>query len=365
VHSIRQWSLVGSNRQPQPRRRSHGCLGRALVGVALAPLACALALLGVVVVSEAAWGVPLPPIDLNAVEQMAVEVGLLPAPSPTMVALTPTRASTPSVTPFLPVAPTETLTPSATASITPTPSRTATASATASTTAEDTPTASPTLIPSFTRTAFRSATASRTPSRTPTRTRTRTRTPTRTATRTSSAATATASLSPTASDTPDVGAGTVTPAPTATPVPPTATAAACSPTGNSGFESTLVGLINAERQSQGLAAYNSQSQLQAAARLHGTDMACNSFFSHTGSDGSSVRDRIERQGYSWSWAGENIFATSNTSSGAPQSAFDWWMNSAPHRANLLHSNYVDIGIGYVYLAGSPYGGYFTAVFARP
>ncbi len=41
------------------------------------------------------------------------------------------------------------------------------------------------------------------------------------------------------------------------------------------------------------------------------------------------------------------------------------MNSAPHRANLLNTNYVDIGIGYVYLASSPYGGYFTAVFARP
>jgi uncharacterized protein YkwD len=338
-----------------------------LVVVALAPLACALAFLGVVVVSEAAWGAPLPPIDLNAVEQMAIEVGLLPGPSPTRLALTPTRASTPSVTPFLPAAPTETLTPSDTPSITPTPSRTstATASATASTTAEDTQTASPTHTPSVTRTALRSATASRTPSRTPTRTQTRTRTPTRTVTRTLALATATATLSPTASDTPGVGTGTATPAPSWTPIPPTATTAACSPAGNAGFESTLLGLINAERQAQGLPGYNSQSQLQAAARLHGTDMACNGFFSHTGSDGSSVRDRIERQGYSWSWAGENIFATGNTSSGAPQSAFDWWMNSALHRANLLHSTYVDIGIGYVYLAGSPYGGYFTAVFARP
>ena len=149
-------------------------------------------------------------------------------------------------------------------------------------------------------------------------------------------------------------------------MPPTATSpSACSPEGNASFESTLVGLINAERQRQGLPAYNVDSRLRTAARLHGADMACNAFFSHTGSDGSTVRDRIERQGYDWSWAGENIFATGNTSSSAPQSAFDWWMNSAPHRANLLHANYVDIGIGYVYLAGSPYGGYFTAVFARP
>ncbi len=121
-------------------------------------------------------------------------------------------------------------------------------------------------------------------------------------------------------------------------------------------------LINTERQSQGLTPYNSQGQLQAAARGHGTDMACNGFFSHTGSDGSSVGDRVSVQGYAWSWVGENIFAGGSAS---PQSAFNWWMNSAPHRANLLNSNYTDIGIGYIYEPDSPYKGYFSAVFARP
>jgi uncharacterized protein YkwD len=126
-----------------------------------------------------------------------------------------------------------------------------------------------------------------------------------------------------------------------------------------------LGLINQERQNQGLRPYAMQSQLRAAARAHSTDEACNGFLSHTGSDGSSVRDRVEREGYSWSWIGENIFATGDTSSGAPQRAFDWWMNSAPHRANLLSPNYTEIGIGYMYLAGSGYGGYFTADFAKP
>jgi uncharacterized protein YkwD len=74
---------------------------------------------------------------------------------------------------------------------------------------------------------------------------------------------------------------------------------------------------------------------------------------------------VRRQGYEWSWVGENIFATGNTSAAAPQQAFDWWMNSALHRANLMSSNYVDIGIGYSYYSESSYRGYFTAVFARP
>ena len=126
-----------------------------------------------------------------------------------------------------------------------------------------------------------------------------------------------------------------------------------------------MGLINDERAAQGLPAYAAQGQLQTAARLHSTDMACNSFLSHTGSDGSTVGMRVAAQGYSLSWVGENILATSDTSSQAPQSAFDWWMNSPDHRANLLSPNYTEIGIGYIYVAGSPYGGYFTAVFARP
>ncbi|MEK6587433.1 MAG: CAP domain-containing protein, partial [Chloroflexota bacterium] len=119
------------------------------------------------------------------------------------------------------------------------------------------------------------------------------------------------------------------------------------------------------RDAQGLLSYTLQGQLAAAAQGHSTDMACNGFFSHTGSDGSNVGQRVNAQGYSWSWVGENIFATSDTSSQAPQSAFTWWMNSSAHRANLLSPNYTEIGLGYIYVAGSPYGGYFTAVFARP
>lgn len=148
-------------------------------------------------------------------------------------------------------------------------------------------------------------------------------------------------------------------------MPTATTAPACDATGNASFESTLLGLINQERQNQGLQPYSLQGQLQAAARGHSTDMACNNFLSHTGSDGSSVGDRVLSQGYNWTWVGENIFATGNTSSSAPQQAFDWWMNSAPHQANLLSPNYVDIGLGYMYSASSSYGGYFTAVFARP
>jgi uncharacterized protein YkwD len=107
-----------------------------------------------------------------------------------------------------------------------------------------------------------------------------------------------------------------------------------------------------------------QGQLQTAARVHAADMACNGFNSHTGSDGSSVRDRVARQGYSWSWIGENYYNTGSTSSGAPQQVFNWWMNSTPHRNNLMSPNYQHIGIGHRRNPNTGFGS-FVAVFARP
>lgn len=129
---------------------------------------------------------------------------------------------------------------------------------------------------------------------------------------------------------------------------------------NSGHEDQVVQLINSERQSRGLHAYRVQSQLRAAARVQAADMACNHFTGHTGSDGSSVRDRVERQGYSWSWIGENYMVSTD-----PNRAFNWWMNSGPHTANILSPNYTEFGVGYVYSGESDYGGYFVVVFARP
>jgi uncharacterized protein YkwD len=106
------------------------------------------------------------------------------------------------------------------------------------------------------------------------------------------------------------------------------------------------------------------SQLTAAARQHSRDMACNNFFSHYGSDGSSPFDRIAWSGFSYSAAAENIYAGSG-SYNSPQQAFNGWMNSSGHRTNMLNPTYTHIGVGYIYNANSTYGGYFTANFARP
>ncbi len=176
--------------------------------------------------------------------------------------------------------------------------------------------------------------------------------------------TSTPSPTPTPSETPLGGPPptstfTVTPPPTATGFP------GCNPTGNPGFESEILSLINAERTANGLPAYASQGKLKAAALAHSTDMACNGFFSHTGSNGSKDEDRVTAQDYDWTSVEENIFGIGDTSAAAPQLAFNFWMASPPNQANILLDDFTDIGIGYTYEPSSPFGGYFTVVFALP
>lgn len=194
-----------------------------------------------------------------------------------------------------------------------------------------------------------------TPSRTPYPTWTPSNTP-----RPSATHTLAPSLTPSQTPTHDPNAPTATasntPQPTATNTP-----SSCDTVLNSGYEATIEDLINQARADNGLAALSPQSQLRAAARSHAADMACNHFTGHTGSDGSSVADRVEAQGYDWSWIGENYMITGS----GPQAAFNWWMNSTPHRNNILGSSYTEFGVGYIYSEEADYGGYYVIVFARP
>lgn len=330
-----------------PARR-HPLRTTLILGMVLVPVLCALTFAAAAYASSAA--IRLPPVNRQTLGQIAsslLPTAPSPIPPPTLTALPTFQPPTqdtgavlfPTPRPITPTLP---------------PTDTPTASATPTETATQTET--PTLTPTFTIT----PTFTSTPTATPTPTASFTPSPTPSATRTPTASPTSAPTAPPSN----------TPPPSATSAPPTATTLSpsntpdpsCTPALNASYEDTLLALINQERNDRGLPSYSSDSRLQAAARGHSLDMACNAYFSHTGSDGSSVGDRVNDEGYSWSWVGENIYAGS---SATPQSAFNWWMNSAPHKANLLNTNYQDIGIGYVYEPSSPYGGYFTAVFARP
>lgn len=161
----------------------------------------------------------------------------------------------------------------------------------------------------------------------------------------------------------------VPPADTNTPKPPTATSppGECVFSGNSTYENQVIALINQERTDRGLSALTKNASLTQAARRHSQDMACTDTWSHTGSDGSTLGTRISAAGYSYSWAAENI-AASSSQYFSPSSVVSMWMGSTGHRNNILSPNAVHIGVGFRY-AGDvnilPYDAYYTADFGAP
>jgi uncharacterized protein YkwD len=105
-----------------------------------------------------------------------------------------------------------------------------------------------------------------------------------------------------------------------------------------------------------------EARLHQAASAHSQDMVSRSFFSHTGSNGSSPGQRVTATGYVWTAVGENIAA----GYGSVAAAVDGWAASPGHCANLMNPNFTQLGIACVPgAAGSPYRTYWTMKLARP
>jgi uncharacterized protein YkwD len=136
--------------------------------------------------------------------------------------------------------------------------------------------------------------------------------------------------------------------------------ASCEYSTSSSYATEIANLINNARAQNGLPALAVNPLLTAAAQAHSIDMACHDLISHTGSDGSSVHERVVAAGYSPAWSSEIIYG-----SGYPQTAFDWWMSDQIHRNEILNPNVTEMGIGYAYAASASHGGYYTVDFASP
>ncbi len=128
-------------------------------------------------------------------------------------------------------------------------------------------------------------------------------------------------------------------------------------------------LINGERTSAGLGALTEQAQLTAASADFSALMVSEHFFAHVSPDGSELSDRLTRAGYlgaAGSWmVGENI-AWGESYLATPANIVKAWMNSPPHRANILKGEYEEIGLGIV--VGTPStphpGATYTTDFGR-
>ncbi len=110
------------------------------------------------------------------------------------------------------------------------------------------------------------------------------------------------------------------------------------------FEEQVLERVNQERLSNGaLPPLKGQVQLAAAAELHSTNMGTRNFFSHCDPDLMTMPgQRVTAAGYLWNSVGENAAGGQTT----PQSVMAAWMGSAGHRANILSTNFRELGVGY-------------------
>jgi uncharacterized protein YkwD len=116
------------------------------------------------------------------------------------------------------------------------------------------------------------------------------------------------------------------------------------------YQASVLCLLNDERGANGLVALTSQAQLMQAAAEHSGDMLRLSYFSHTDPDGTTFSQRITDTGYlrgAKRWVvGENL-AWGTAAIGTPRALVDGWMESPPHRENVLEPRFRDVGIGAV------------------
>lgn len=147
----------------------------------------------------------------------------------------------------------------------------------------------------------------------------------------------------------------VPPSPGPSPVP------AAPPADLAAWPAEVFRLINETRGQYGLPPLAYNTTLAGVAQAHANDCLQRGWGSHTGSDGSTVKERMERAGYiplRWSecWAYTR----------SPQRAIEMWMDETPpddpHRRTILSSWLTEVGIGVVQV---DWGYYIFADFGTP
>ena len=103
----------------------------------------------------------------------------------------------------------------------------------------------------------------------------------------------------------------------------------------------LADLTNKERQTQNLPTLTVNPILNEAATMKANDMATKGYFAHTSPEGKTPWYWIEKVGYKYQYAGENLAINFSDSKDVTNA----WMGSPTHKANIVKGNYTEIGTG--------------------
>lgn len=121
----------------------------------------------------------------------------------------------------------------------------------------------------------------------------------------------------------------------------------------------LLETTNEERANHKLGNLAINSSLASAAQAKAEDMVARDYWSHQTPEHSEPWTFIDNTGYSYQAAGENLAYGFNSSKGTIKG----WMNSPEHRANILNSNYSEVGFGIAHSTNYQNNGEQTVVVA--
>jgi uncharacterized protein YkwD len=123
----------------------------------------------------------------------------------------------------------------------------------------------------------------------------------------------------------------------------------------SALSTKVVREVNRVRAQHGLNLLARSSSLSRAAATHSLSMATGGYFAHESANGSAFWQRIKLyyspSGHRYWAVGENLVWASPRL--IAQRVVKMWMNSPPHRANLLSSKWREIGLSAVYSSSAP------------
>ena len=109
------------------------------------------------------------------------------------------------------------------------------------------------------------------------------------------------------------------------------------------IEREVVAGVNVERKRHGLPALTTDAGLAKIAREHSCAMAKRDFFDHATPEGETFGDRMRKAGRRFHAVAENIARIENLD--PVKTVVAGWMNSPPHRANILTRKFTRTAVG--------------------
>lgn len=141
-------------------------------------------------------------------------------------------------------------------------------------------------------------------------------------------------------------------------------ASSTSPSSASSWQQQMLDSVNSLRAEKSLPALQLCKPLTTAAQRYALVMATQDFLAHTGKDGSTFGQRIQKAGYDWansktgSSVAENIAAGQNS----VKEVMKGWRNSQGHYKNIIQPRFTHVGFGMSINPKSAYKKYWVQNF---